>query len=141
MLVFHTAQPGAAALRRALVPTLAIPIGAYAAYVVVHATGSLWLALPAGILGGIVFGALLERFLFRHFYKREHLDQVLLTFALILIFGINRAYFGWTLKLHWPLDALGRDTLLILLAAVAASVYPALRASGTPAVELNREDL
>jgi len=64
-----------------------------------------------------------------------------IAFALILIFGINRAYFGWTIKLHWPLDALARDTLLILLAAVAASVYPALRASGTPAGELNREDL
>ena len=29
---------------------------------------------------------LLERFLFRYFYNREHLDQVLLTFALILLF-------------------------------------------------------
>ena len=27
-----------------------------------------------------------KRFLFRHFYNREHLDQVLLTFALILLF-------------------------------------------------------
>jgi len=34
---------------------------------------------------------LLERFLFRHFYRREHLDQVLLTFALILIFEETRS--------------------------------------------------
>lgn len=66
-------------------------IGAYTAFVVVKATGALWLALPAAVLGGLVLGALLERFLFRHFYAREHLDQVLLTFALILIFEETRS--------------------------------------------------
>lgn len=61
-------------------------IGAYTAYVVAKTTGSLWFALPVAIVFGIGLGLLLERFLFRYFYKREHLDQVLLTFALILIF-------------------------------------------------------
>src|ERR1700722_16818670 len=53
-------------------------IGAYLAYVVATATGVFWLALPAAILGGLVFGALLERGLFQRFRQREHLDQVLL---------------------------------------------------------------
>jgi branched-chain amino acid transport system permease protein len=66
-------------------------IGAYFAYVLAGATGSLWLALPAALLGGALFGALLERGLFRRFRKREHLDQVLLTFALILLFEEARA--------------------------------------------------
>ena len=66
-------------------------IGAYIAYVVAGTTGSLWLALPAAILGGLAFGALLERGLFRRFYHREHLDQVLLTFALILLFEEGRS--------------------------------------------------
>lgn len=66
-------------------------IGAYAAFIVVKATGTLWLALPAALLGGLLLGAALERVLFRHFYAREHLDQVLLTFALILIFEETRA--------------------------------------------------
>jgi branched-chain amino acid transport system permease protein len=61
-------------------------VGAYAAYLSVKAFGSLWLALPLGLLGGALLGALLERVLFRFFYRREHLDQVLLTFALILLF-------------------------------------------------------
>ena len=61
-------------------------IGAYVAFLVARSTGSLWLALPVAIACGVGLGLLLERFLFRHFYKREHLDQVLLTFALILIF-------------------------------------------------------
>jgi branched-chain amino acid transport system permease protein len=66
-------------------------IGAYLAFVVARWTGSLWFALPAAVIGGIVLGSLLERFLFRYFYKREHLDQVLLTFALILIFEESRS--------------------------------------------------
>jgi branched-chain amino acid transport system permease protein len=61
-------------------------LGAYAAFLVARATGTFWLALPAGLAGGALFGLLLERGLFRHFYQREHLDQVLLTFALILLF-------------------------------------------------------
>ncbi len=34
----------------------------------------------------VIFGLALEWLLFRHFYKRDHLDQVLLTFGLIYIF-------------------------------------------------------
>lgn len=66
-------------------------IGAYLAYVVAGTTGVFWLAPPAAILGGLAVGALLERYLFRRFRHREHLDQVLLTFALILLFEEARA--------------------------------------------------
>jgi branched-chain amino acid transport system permease protein len=34
----------------------------------------------------VLFGLLLEKYLFRYFYERDHLDQVLLTFGLIYIF-------------------------------------------------------
>ena len=60
--------------------------------------------------------------------------------AFILIFVINRAYFGWTIALHWPWSSLAGEAAAILLAAAAASIYPALRASRTPATELRRED-
>jgi branched-chain amino acid transport system permease protein len=66
-------------------------IGAYLAYVVASLTGALWLALPLAVLGGLAMGAALEAGLFRRFYKREHLDQVLLTFALILLFEEARS--------------------------------------------------
>ena len=68
-------------------------IGAYTAFVVSTKMwgGSLWVALPVAVLGGLVLGAALERGLFRYFTKREHLDQVLLTFALILIFEEGRS--------------------------------------------------
>lgn len=60
-------------------------IGAYVAFLVAKTTGTLWLALPVGLAGGTALGAALEWTLFRHFAKREHLDQVMLTFALILL--------------------------------------------------------
>ena len=66
-------------------------IGAYLAYVVVATTGAFWLALPAAVAGGLLLGAVLERGLFQRFRQREHLDQVLLTFALILLFEEARA--------------------------------------------------
>jgi putative ABC transport system permease protein len=61
--------------------------------------------------------------------------------ALILILIINRAYFGWTIAFHWPWGALAEQAATILLASVLASLYPALRASRTPAAELSRENL
>jgi putative ABC transport system permease protein len=64
-----------------------------------------------------------------------------LALALILVFGINRAYFGWTLALHFPMQALAGEALLLLSAAMLASLYPAFRASRTPATELSRDDL
>jgi putative ABC transport system permease protein len=60
--------------------------------------------------------------------------------ALILVFVINRSYFGWTLALHWPLAALSGQLALLLAAAAAASVYPAWLASRTPAAELSRDE-
>jgi branched-chain amino acid transport system permease protein len=66
-------------------------IGAYLAYAIAGVTGSLWLALPAALVGGALFGAILEFALFRRFREREHLDQVLLTFALILLFEEARS--------------------------------------------------
>jgi putative ABC transport system permease protein len=61
--------------------------------------------------------------------------------ALILILIINRAYFGWTIAFHWPWGALAEQAATIVLASVLASLYPALRASRTPATELSRENL
>ena len=66
-------------------------VGAYVTYLVARAGAGLWLSIPLAIVGGAILGLLLERFLFRRFYHREHLDQVLLTFALILLFEEARA--------------------------------------------------
>ena len=61
-------------------------IGAYLAFVLTSATGSLVLAILLGIPLALLFGAFLEWALFSHLYKRDHLEQVLLTYGLILVF-------------------------------------------------------
>ncbi len=61
-------------------------LGAYLAYSLSSLLGSLALAIIVGTLLSVVFGLFLEWLLFRHFYERDHLDQVLLTFGLIYIF-------------------------------------------------------
>ncbi|HWS05233.1 MAG TPA: branched-chain amino acid ABC transporter permease [Burkholderiaceae bacterium] len=61
-------------------------LGAYLAYSLSSQLGSLTLAILVGTLLAVMFGLALEWLLFRHFYHRDHLDQVLLTFGLIYIF-------------------------------------------------------
>jgi branched-chain amino acid transport system permease protein len=61
-------------------------LGAYLAYALAPLFGSLTLAIIGGALLALLFGWALEWVLIRHFYKRSHLDQVLLTFGLIYIF-------------------------------------------------------
>lgn len=61
-------------------------VGAYLAFVLSSLTGSLFTAILLGIPLSLVFGALLEWALFSRLYRRDHLEQVLLTYGLILIF-------------------------------------------------------
>ena len=66
-------------------------LGAYLAWSLSSMTGSFTLAIIGGAVLSVVFGLALERLLFRHFYHRDHLDQVLLTFGLIYIFEEMRS--------------------------------------------------
>jgi branched-chain amino acid transport system permease protein len=60
-------------------------VGAYFVAAATQAADSFWIGLAAGVAGAAVLGLLLELSLFRQLYKRDHLSQVLATFALILI--------------------------------------------------------
>ncbi len=62
-------------------------IGAFAAAGTAAATGSYVLALMASLSAAAVAGVLVETLIIRRLYARDHLDQVLATFALILIFS------------------------------------------------------
>jgi branched-chain amino acid transport system permease protein len=66
-------------------------LGAYLAWWLSRNLGSLTLAILVGAVLAIVLGLLLEKLLFRFFYHRDHLDQVLLTFGLIYIFEESRS--------------------------------------------------
>ena len=61
-------------------------IGAYMAFTLSSLTGSLAVAMVLGIALSVLLGLFLEWALFSHLYKRDHLEQVLLTYGLILIF-------------------------------------------------------
>ncbi|PSQ21149.1 branched-chain amino acid ABC transporter permease [Halobacteriales archaeon QS_8_65_32] len=71
-------------------------IGAYAAIVAVqNAVGNFWVGvLVAGLVVGLV-GVVLEAGFIRRVYDRDHLDQLLLTFAFVLILtDVVRTIFG-----------------------------------------------
>jgi branched-chain amino acid transport system permease protein len=61
-------------------------MGAYLAFSLAAFTGNLLLTIAIGVVLSAVLGALLEWALYSHLYKRNHLQQVLLTYGLILIF-------------------------------------------------------
>lgn len=60
-------------------------IGAYVGADVMARTGSFALALLAGVGGAAVAGVLMETVVIRWLYHRDHLDQVLATFGLVLM--------------------------------------------------------
>ncbi len=62
-------------------------VGAYAAAFTAKATGSFLLAIPAGLAAAACVGMAIEYFVIRRLYARDHLDQVLATFGLILFFN------------------------------------------------------
>jgi branched-chain amino acid transport system permease protein len=61
-------------------------VGAYMAFTLSSMTGSLLTAIVIGIVLSVALGMVLEWALFSRLYKRDHLEQVLLTYGLILVF-------------------------------------------------------
>jgi len=62
-------------------------VGAFACAAVAAWTGSFWLGLVASLAAAAAAGAVVELLVVRRLYGRDHLDQVLATFALILVFS------------------------------------------------------
>jgi branched-chain amino acid transport system permease protein len=70
-------------------------LGAYLALSLTSLCGDIFLALLAAIPLAFLFGTLVEWLCVRHLYGRDHLQQVLLTFALILVFNeIQQSVWG-----------------------------------------------
>ena len=98
-------------------------LGAYLAWFLASRTGNLAIAILLGAVLAVAFGLLLEKLLFRHFYHRDHLDQVLLTFGLIYIFEEMRS-------ILWGDDVHGVPVPAILAASVPLTdnlSYPVYR--------------
>jgi len=111
-------------------------IGAYMAFSLSSLTGSLFVAIVLGVVLSVVLGVVLEWALFSHLYKRDHLQQVLLTYGLILVFeelrsiivgndvhGVNvPAILNWSVPLtdtlSYPVYRLFMSAVCIVLAAL-----------------------
>jgi branched-chain amino acid transport system permease protein len=111
-------------------------IGAYMAFSLSSLTGSLLLAIVVGVVLSVVLGVVLEWALFSHLYKRDHLEQVLLTYGLILVFEELRslivgndvhgvpvpALFNWSIPLtetlSYPVYRLLMSGVCIVLAVL-----------------------
>jgi branched-chain amino acid transport system permease protein len=98
-------------------------IGAYIAAATAAATGSFTLAVLAAVTGTVVVGVVLELTVLRQLYSRDHLSQVLATFALLLIANeVVRIIFGsQPLMLNMPAALSGPVQLL------PGFYYPAYR--------------
>lgn len=86
-------------------------IGAFVAAHVFGLWQSFWLALLAGLGSALLTGLLVERLVAASLYQRDHLDQVLATFGLLLIF--NEA-----VRIVWGSGAGGLEVPAALSASV-----------------------
>ncbi|EBA07151.1 branched-chain amino acid ABC transporter permease [Sagittula stellata] len=88
-------------------------VGAFCAAATAAATGSYALGLVGALAGAAAAGALIELAVIRRLYGRDHLDQVLATFALILIFseGTRWLFGSFPLYLDVPPALSGPVTL------------------------------
>jgi branched-chain amino acid transport system permease protein len=88
-------------------------VGAYFMASFTQAIGSFWLALPAALIATAIVGALLEMSLLRRLYGRDHLTQVLATFAVILIANelVRIVWGSQPMLLNAPAELAGPVTL------------------------------
>jgi branched-chain amino acid transport system permease protein len=98
-------------------------IGAYIAAAVAQASGSFLVAVAAAAVGTAMIGVILEVSLLRRLYARDHLAQVLATFAVLLICNESvRMIFGsQAVMLSMPATLSGPVEIL------AGFAYPAYR--------------
>jgi branched-chain amino acid transport system permease protein len=99
-------------------------IGAYLAVTAIDWTGSYLLGTLLGLLGTLVVGMLVEVIALRTLYERDHLDQVLATFGLIL-------FFNELVAMVWGRTALFSSLPSYLqghVEIIPGSIYPLYRA-------------
>jgi len=79
-------------------------LGAYLAVMFYALTGSFVLALILALAAALAFGLLLEFTVFRHLYDRDHLEQVIATFGIIIFLnqGVKTVWGAAPLNLPIP---------------------------------------
>jgi branched-chain amino acid transport system permease protein len=89
-------------------------LGAYLAVTFYALTGNFGYALLLALPAALALGLLLEILVFRHLYDRDHLDQVLATFGVILFVneGVKIAWGAAPLSVPIPDAFAGSITLM-----------------------------
>lgn len=97
-------------------------LGAYTAFLVMQNTGSFILAMVAGFIVLAVLGIILERGLLRHFYVRNHEDQILVTYGLgiVLVEAVRIGFGGASQNVPAPAWSAG-------VAHIGPLIYPLYR--------------
>jgi branched-chain amino acid transport system permease protein len=98
-------------------------VGAYLIAIATRASGSFWWGLAAGIAGATIFGLLLELSVLRRLYRRDHVTQVLGTFAILLMCNetVRMIWGSQPLSLNPPPELAGPVELM------PGFFYPAFR--------------
>ncbi len=86
-------------------------VGAFACAAVAAWTGSFWLGLAASLAAAAAAGAIMEIVVVRRLYDRDHLDQVLATFALILVFSEGTRWLFGSFPLYLDIPPLLQGTV------------------------------
>ena len=89
-------------------------LGAYLAVMFYTLTGSWLLALVFALLAALAFGLFLEFAVFRHLYERDHLDQVIATFGIILFLNQAVKYVWGAAPLSLPIPEIFSGSVVLL---------------------------
>src|SRR5271170_3028788 len=98
-------------------------LGAYFAVMFYGMTGSFLAALGLALIASLAFGLLLEFAVFRHLYDRDHLDQVIATFGIILFLNQGVKIVWGAAPLSLPIPDLFSGTVVLM----PGLVYPVWR--------------
>lgn len=111
-------------------------LGAYFCYTVVAITHNFWLGLLASVLSLMAVGAVLELGLLRRVYGHEHIYQLLLTFALILIITDLTKIFWGAYPVTTPLPPIFSGWISILGAPIPTYCFFLMGMAGVVALGL-----
>jgi branched-chain amino acid transport system permease protein len=98
-------------------------MGAYFAVMFYGMTGSFLAALVLALLAALAFGLVLEFAVFRHLYDRDHLDQVMATFGIILFLNQGVKFLWGAAPLSLPVP----EALSGSVALMPGLLYPVWR--------------
>jgi branched-chain amino acid transport system permease protein len=98
-------------------------LGAYLAVAFYGLVGNFVVALVLALAAALIFGLLLEFLVFRHLYERDHLDQVIATFGIILFLNHGVRFVWGAAPLNLPVPEYFTGSVVLM----SGLLYPIWR--------------